>query len=355
MNLNVIIASSFVPVHPSIELTTKAIRALKFLQTKNKYNVIIANDGPPWVENTMRKVLGNSSTPRGGSSPEKDGKNHFAHISEERKKDWFLYLENLKSYADNFNEIEQINKIIISTKKTWGHKSGSIKKAIGKVNSKYILLLEHDIHLTRDIQIDKIIDDMEQNQKIKHLKFMISRPEKGEQKRSLIYQNWDARNDLFGKEEHCKNYTYTRTPVWSEQPHLCRTSYYNNLILPICEEGRAIENTMGNESKAWALFGNGESLRSNVSVTKNLNHRCGEKDLKLECKAEKNNLSPVGNGEWYVGARGSILEEFNEKYGMYLFGSLQECLDMRGDTAYGVHVGGDNYGGLRYCGCCRIE
>ena len=38
-----------------------------------------------------------------------------------------------------------------------------------------------------------------------------------------------------------KNYTYTRTPGWSDQNHICLKSYYDDIVMKECPDGCAME------------------------------------------------------------------------------------------------------------------
>ena len=53
---------------------------------------------------------------------------------------------------------------------------------------------------------------MKVNSALKHIRF---------NKRANIKVLFDAQNELFGREERGINYSYTRTPCWSDQNHIC--------------------------------------------------------------------------------------------------------------------------------------
>jgi len=62
---------------------------------------------------------------------------------------------------------------------------------------------------------------MKTNPELKHVRF---------NKRANLKQASDALNDLFGKQLVSTNYTYTRTPSWSDQNHICLSKYYRDII-----------------------------------------------------------------------------------------------------------------------------
>ena len=49
---------------------------------------------------------------------------------------------------------------------------------------------------------------------------------------------------LFGKQVSSTNFTYTRTPGWSDNNHLARTSYYKDLIMKECKDGGFMEGQL---------------------------------------------------------------------------------------------------------------
>ena len=84
-------------------------------------------------------------------------------IDEENKK--------YNSFINNLNEKYKNNKnisVIVNEKK--GHLTGNIRNSIKYVNTKYILFVQHDLVIIKEINADKIIDDMEKNSKLKHVR-----------------------------------------------------------------------------------------------------------------------------------------------------------------------------------------
>ena len=80
----------------------------------------------------------------------------------------------------------------------------------------------------------------EKNDNIKHVRF---------NRRKNIKAGFDSINNLFGLQVKQKNYTYTRTPGWSDQNHLCLTSYYTNIVMNECSDGKFMEVQLHGKNK----------------------------------------------------------------------------------------------------------
>jgi len=194
--LTIIITSSFIPSHPSIRIIKETIESLNLVKMQNNTKVILAHD-----------------------------------YSED--KNYTEYLDNLNNYIKNLPNF-QITKC-----QKHSHLVGNIRNALLKVNSKYILVIQHDLPFIAEFNINKIIEDIEENKNIKHIRF---------NKRNNIKKGFEKLNDLFGLQLYQKNYTYTRTPGWSDNNHLCLTSYYNNIIMKECQDGYAMEKILNGRS-----------------------------------------------------------------------------------------------------------
>jgi hypothetical protein len=191
--LNVIITASFIPSHPSIDLIKETIESLSLLKLPSGTKIILAHDA-----GTDEKYL--------------------------------KYLDNLREYIAPFPHIS------ITIRETHGCLTGNIRNALQLVTSKYILVIQHDLPFVKcDIDIGKVIEDMEENPSLKHVRF---------NKRQNIKAAWDARNDLFGEQQKQSNYTYTRTPNWSDNNHLSRLTYYTDIIMKECADGGFMEHRL---------------------------------------------------------------------------------------------------------------
>lgn len=137
------------------------------------------------------------------------------------------YLQNLKDYiADKAN-------IQIVVRDTHGHLTGNVRNAFNFIDTEYVLIIQHDFPFLGNFDLEKVIEDMKNNSELKHIRF---------NKRKTIKTGSDALNDLFGKQIESQNYTYTRTPSWSDNNHLCSSDYYRDIVLKECKNGKPMES-----------------------------------------------------------------------------------------------------------------
>lgn len=188
----VVIAASFIPSHPSINVIKETINSLKYISEDQNFPIILAHD--------------------------------FSNNAK-----YIEYVDNLVNYISNDN------RIIFKMRDTHGHLVGNIKNIIDLINTKYILMMQHDLPFIREFEIAKIIEDLELYPQVKHLRF---------NKRHNLKKAWDSTSDIFGDQLIGKNYSYTRTPAWSDQNHLCLTSYYKDIVLKESKDGTFMENTL---------------------------------------------------------------------------------------------------------------
>jgi hypothetical protein len=193
----VIITSSFIPSHPSTKIIDRTLYSLKFISADQNFPIILAHD--------------------------------FSD-----KKQYIEYLETIKDYN------KKDSRISIYIRSDHGHLVGNIRNIIDKISTRYILVVQHDLPFVRGFEINKIIEDMDEQLEIKCLRF---------NKRRNIKVGWDRISNIFGQQIVCKNYTYTRTPAWSDNNHLCTTEYYKDIVLAECKDGTAMEHTLGQKAK----------------------------------------------------------------------------------------------------------
>jgi hypothetical protein len=189
MSYSIIITASFIKSHPSINFIKCVIESLNYIKNISYVPIIIAHD----YSNDLK---------------------------------FLQYIDNLKLYILDKTHI----KIII--RDSHGHLTGNIRNAFQYVNTEYVLIIQHDLPFIREVNIEKIIEDMQANPELKHVRF---------NKRKNIKSASDSLNDLFGKQVQSINFTYTRTPSWSDQNHLSRSEYYRNIILAECADGKFME------------------------------------------------------------------------------------------------------------------
>jgi hypothetical protein len=197
MSLTIIITSSFIPSHPSIHHIKEVIESLFYTKCDIDTPIILAHD----------------------------------YCSDNN---YLLYLKNLEKYISNKDNI----KIVV--RKSHGHLTGNVRNAISYVTTKYVLVIQHDFPFIRKFNVNKIINDMEKNPELKHIRF---------NKRKTTKVKTDAWNNLFGKKIKCKNYNYIRTPSWSDNNHICPTEYYKDIVLKKCSDGKPMEHFLIRKSK----------------------------------------------------------------------------------------------------------
>jgi len=198
--LTIIVTASISPSHPSIHFIKETIESLKYLNSKN-YNVILAHD------------FDNSSS-------------------------YLEYLDNLRKYVKTLENSARF-KIIVNP--TWGCLTGNLRHAInnGSIDTKYILVIQHDLPFIRDFDIEKIMDDMDNTEELKYVRFNLYK---------TIGCERDKRHGLFGKQVVANNYSYTRTANWTDNNHICTLEYYNNIVLQECKDGSYMERTLHRKS-----------------------------------------------------------------------------------------------------------
>lgn len=190
--LTIIITASYIKSHPSIDFIKKCIESLDNVCASKDTKIILAHD--------------------------------------------FHEHENYKNYLNNLHDyIADKPFLQIATRDTFGCLTGNIRNAFQFVDTPYVLIVQHDLVFIKKFDIYKIIEDMKENNNLKHIRF---------NKRSNIKINSDSINELFGKQVQSTNYIYTRTPSWSDNNHLCSSDYYRNIILNECKDGSFMEKTL---------------------------------------------------------------------------------------------------------------
>jgi len=212
--LTIIITASLIPSHPKIKLIQETIESLQLINIPSDTEIILAHD---YSDN-----------------------NNYSD-----------YLKNLNEYIKSYSNIKIVKR------ENHGHLTGNIRNALQYVDSKYILVIQHDLPFIKMIDIQKIIYDMEENNNIKYIRF-------GKTKAPTSWDNNNIKkirffktklknirklDRLYGLQVKQKNYTYTRTPAWSDQNHLCLTLYYTNIVMKECPDGCFMERILHGKNK----------------------------------------------------------------------------------------------------------
>ena len=192
MDITVIITASYIPSHPRIDLIQETIESLRYTSCTSETPIILAHDY-----------------------------NEHPHYKK--------YFEHLQEYIKDKSNIQ------IVMRPTRGCLVGNVRHALSFVKTEFILIMQHDLFFLRELpNLSKVMEDMRCNPSLKHIRF----------NRLFNTYNMYDKYWLFGKQVTSTNYTYTRTPGWSDNNHLALTSYYNNLIMKECKDGGFMEGDL---------------------------------------------------------------------------------------------------------------
>ena len=140
--------------------------------------------------------------------------------------DYLQYLHCLRDYVQQKPEFQ------IVTRDTHGHLTGNVRNALQYVNTPYVMVLQHDMPFISSFSVSKVMEDLEAHPELQIVRF---------NKRANIKAGWDGKNSLFGLQIQSHNYTYTRTPTWSDNNHISRKDYYDDIVMPECFDGKPME------------------------------------------------------------------------------------------------------------------
>lgn len=194
--LTVLIPASPVPSHPSLHLVEQAVRSLDLLEVSRRPPIVICHDQP-----------------RPDASPEVERR-------------YRRYLRRLERHLSGRRDVRSV------LAPEWGHLAGNIRHGLEFVETEFVLILQHDFFLLRPIDIEPILDLLAVEPDIKHVRF---------NKRSNVAEGFDGYDDgreQFFSEVHFDGLKLCRTLAWSDNPHICRTDYYGEVVLPIVGEER---------------------------------------------------------------------------------------------------------------------
>lgn len=198
-DVTVIISGSYLDSHPSITYMQEVIESLSLAGVPSTTRIILTHDG-------LKE-----------DAPERQGK----------LERYSKYFENLEHYikASRYTNIE-----ILKADK-WGHLTRSLRNAVSLVTTKYLFVLQHDIHIRREIPVNRLISLMEKYPHIKHLRF-------NTRKNHPLFMWWDGYTDsgcVFSERKY-DDVKLCITPAWSDQNHLATKEYYESIVFPACTE-----------------------------------------------------------------------------------------------------------------------
>jgi hypothetical protein len=211
-NLTVIVCASYLDSHPEIGFIKEVVESLDLTGISLDTPIILAHD----------KL--------------KDSVEDY----EEKQKMYDLYFENLEKYKLE----SKYKNIKIAKAPNWGHLTRSLKNAMDMVDTKYVLVLQHDIHIRRAIPLYKLVSLVEKYPRIKHLRFNV-------RKNLPTFMWWDGYQkdgkSIFAEEVY-DGVKVCVTPAWSDQNHLATKEYYDTVVFPDCtnSDGELIYDFMEN-------------------------------------------------------------------------------------------------------------
>ena len=210
-DLTVIISANLIDSHPEITYIKEVIESLSLANINKDTPIILSHDSLK-DDNTL---------------PEKETR-------------YQQYFYNLHSYC---SQLDYKNIKIIKTN-NWGHLTRSLKNAVDIVETEYMLIMQHDIHLRRQIPLYDLIELMKKHSFIKHLRFNV-------RKNLPTFHDWDGwKKDgqhVF-KEIDVDGVKMCITPCWSDQNHLTTKEYYDTVVFPDCSNnGELIYDFMENK------------------------------------------------------------------------------------------------------------
>lgn len=207
----VIISASYLDSHPEITFIQEVIESLDFTGLPKDTPIILSHD-------RIR--------------PDTEGFN-------EKDEAYNKYFKNLEKYTitSRYTNI----KIVVAPE--WGHLTRTLEYAMGFVETKYVFVLQHDIHIRREIPVLKMMCLMEKYSHIKHLRFNV----RMNLPTFIWWDGYTGGTRLFAEEEY-DGFKLCVTPAWSDQNHLATKQYYEELVFPACTnpDGELIYDFMEN-------------------------------------------------------------------------------------------------------------
>lgn len=219
-DLTLLIPASPIPSHPNTAVIERALDSLLTHLPDGAFRTIVCHDPP---------------------SPS---------LAPDRSNAFERYLQRLErlTAAGKYRRLD----IDVTTAPRWGHLAGSLRHTIGRVQSEFVFILQHDFFLTEHLPILDLIEMMRRHPEVKHLRL---------NRKANLPRLWDGRTEerrRFFAERSFDGVRVCQTLAWSDNPHLARTEYYSDLILPLVGDRQTFpENVCDplNTPESHAQFG----------------------------------------------------------------------------------------------------
>jgi len=199
--LNIIITASPIKSHPSTVHIDKTIDSLELLTYPDDTKIILSHDYP-----SDGSMMGD-------------------------------YMEYYRILKDKYKDR---NNMVFTMSETHGHLTGNVKNAFNYVDSKYVLLVQHDFPFVRNVNLNDVMSDMDNNYELKHVRF-------NKRKNICTAGDWltqDCDTKIFNNFNINGINEYVSTFCWSDNNHLSPTEYYTEIVLKECRIGTPMENNL---------------------------------------------------------------------------------------------------------------
>lgn len=136
-----------------------------------------------------------------------------------RSPEQLQYLANLKSLEERFPRVDVASEVHRGLR-------GSFLHLMTRVETPYLIFLEHDWAFLQKIGLQELVDAFERHEFIKHVRF---------NKRPNVAKGCDVRVE---PEPRVPELALTRTWCFSNNPYMARTEFIRDQCLPLIEGGR---------------------------------------------------------------------------------------------------------------------
>jgi hypothetical protein len=120
----------------------------------------------------------------------------------------------------------------------------NVKSAMSVVQTKYVILVQHDMPFARPLEIPSALQVMERYPKVKYIRFNQNENQcrrAGCDDRDCSFYR-EQRFPVVEQQQTCL--ALIRTACWSDNNHLTTVAYYNQVVFPKCKPGDAMEKVM---------------------------------------------------------------------------------------------------------------
>lgn len=133
-------------------------------------------------------------------------------------------------------EANYSSRATILVRRTRGGLTANIRTGLGQVKTPFVLVMQHDLPFSAPVDVFKVMEALETEKAIKHLRFNL---------RANSEPGWDAgcppgmnmkaeiRAAFFQEHVVTPELLVMKTLGWSDNNHITRPCYYNNLVFPL--------------------------------------------------------------------------------------------------------------------------